>query len=75
VDRCGESVSTVTGMGLIDVTLTPPTKTTASRPSRRTVMNGNRNRAHFPLRALLASRLVSILRPKAHQRRFNGAAC
>lgn len=28
--------------------LTPATKMTASRPSRRTVMNGSRKRAHFP---------------------------
>lgn len=32
-------------------TLTPPTKTTASRPSRRTVMNGSKKRVHFELRA------------------------
>lgn len=52
--------------------LTPPMNTTASRPSRRTVMNGKKNIAYFsarclnrvltePVRSSLASRALASL--------------
>jgi hypothetical protein len=45
--------------------LTPPTKTTASKPSRTRVMKGNRNSAHLPLRARLLAKASSSASPVA----------
>ena len=54
-------IPTITGMGNAvagSVRETPPTKTTASRPSRRTVMKGRKNIAYF--RDLAANPFVSL---------------
>jgi hypothetical protein len=40
---------------------TPPTNTTASMPSRRTVIKGKTNKAHFPALVRLSTAIVSTI--------------
>ncbi len=60
-----QTMPTIAAIGIDDADWpreTPPTKTIASKPSRKTVMKGSRKRAHFPVRAprLVPDKVIDI---------------